>query len=66
VRCHDDPIGDRRIEGLGHRLPLVTLDDPLTNSPVPTGTVDLLTTTVYRSMACLIPRATASTALRSV
>src|SRR2546430_2739357 len=37
-----------------------------TNSPVPTGTVDLLTMTVYRSMAWPMPLATASTAPRSV
>src|SRR5439155_452643 len=37
-----------------------------TRSPVPTGTVDLLTTTVYRSIARPISRATASAAPRSV
>ena len=37
-----------------------------TKSPVPTGTVDLFTTTVYRSIARPIARATDSTAERSV
>ncbi|MBV6490695.1 MAG: hypothetical protein CNCCGFBP_01185 [Fimbriimonadaceae bacterium] len=36
-----------------------------TSSPLPTGTVDLLTTTVYLSMAFPISAATARTAVRS-
>ena len=36
-----------------------------TRSPVPTGTVDLFTMTLYRSSASAMPWATSSTAVRS-